>query len=130
MLTKDQEDLYLMNHLRCEAIAALDAVDYVAINDMQLPYLSNQKIKPNIYCKGTDYKNFKDDITGEIKNELKELKKVNGKIFFTEEITFSSSQLINKSTNFFSQKQKRIIKKINEKLNFKKIKILLIILIN
>ena len=32
-------------------------------------------LKPNIYCKGKDYKNFEDDITGEIKNELKALKK-------------------------------------------------------
>ena len=35
---------------------------------------SHKNSKPNIYCKGTDYKNFGDDITGEIKNELKELK--------------------------------------------------------
>tara|TARA_B100001057_G_C22870379_1_gene958565 strand:- start:8779 stop:10302 length:1524 start_codon:yes stop_codon:yes gene_type:complete len=108
--------------LRCEAISALDAVDYVAINDASTAINPIKTLKPNIYCKGTDYKNFKDDITGEIKNELKELKKVKGKIFFTEEMTFSSSRLINRSTNFFSQKQKRIIKRINEKLNLKEIK--------
>ena len=109
-------------NLRCDAIAALDVVDYVAINDSSTAVNPIKILKPNIYCKGTDYKNFKDDITGEIKNELKEIKKIKGRIFFTEEMTFSSSRLINRSTNFFSQKQKRIIRKINEKLNFKKIK--------
>ncbi len=108
--------------LRSEAIAALETVDYVAINDTATAYYPIKLIKPNIYCKGKDYKNFKDDITGEIKNEIKEVKKYNGQILFTEEITFSSSRLINKSTDFFSVKQKKIIKKINKSTNFKNIK--------
>ena len=39
-----------------------------------------KELKPNIYCKGQDYKFSKDDITGEIKNEVKELKKTGGKV--------------------------------------------------
>ena len=109
-------------NLRSEAIAALDSVDFVAVNDSPTAIHSIKTLKPNIYCKGKDYKNLNDDITGEIKNEIKELKKVNGKVFFTEELTFSSSRLINRSTDFYSDKQKKIIKKINKNYNFKKIK--------
>jgi len=69
-------------NLRCEAIAALDVVDYVAINDSPTAVNPIKVLKPNIYCKGTDYKNFADDITGEIKNELKEIKKNKRKNFF------------------------------------------------
>ncbi len=108
--------------LRSEAIAALETVDYVAINDTATAYYPIKLIKPNIYCKGKDYKNFKDDITGEIKNEIKEVKKYKGRILFTEEITFSSSRLINRSTDFYSVKQKKIIKKINKSTDFKNIK--------
>ena len=108
--------------LRSEAIAALETVDYVAINDTATAYYPIKLIKPNIYCKGKDYKNFKDDITGEIKNEIKEVKKYKGRILFTEEITFSSSRLINRSTDFYSAKQKKIIKKINKSTDFKNIK--------
>ena len=72
--------------LRSEAIAAIESVDYVAINDSQTAINPIKVLKPNIYCKGKDYKNFSDDLTGEIKNEIKELKKNNGKIF-TEEFT-------------------------------------------
>ena len=97
--------------LRADAIAALNAVDYVAINETPTAINPIKILKPNIYCKGTDYKNFKDDITGEIRNEIKEIKKIKGQIIFTEEITFSSSRLINSSTNFFSQKQKKNNKK-------------------
>lgn len=109
-------------NLRSEAIAALDSVDFVAVNDSPTAIHSIKTLKPNIYCKGKDYKNLNDDITGEIKNEIKELKKVDGKVFFTEELTFSSSRLINRSTDFYSDKQKKIIKKINKNYNFKKIK--------
>ena len=108
--------------LRSEALAAIDSVDYVAINDTSTAVHPIKIIKPNIYCKGKDYKNFNEDITGEIKNELKELKKYNGKIVFTEELTFSSSRLINRSTDFYSTEQKKIFKKIGKKSNFKKIK--------
>ena len=98
--------------LRSESIAAIDSVDYVAINDAPTAVNAIKIIKPNIYCKGKDYKNFNDDITGEIKNEIREIKKIKGRIAFTEELTFSSSRLINRSTDFFSPKQKKIIKKL------------------
>jgi len=109
-------------NLRCESIAALEPVDYVAINDSPTAINPIKAVKPNIYCKGKDYKNPNDDITGEIKNEIRELKKINGEIFFTEELTFSSSRLINRSTDFYSPRQKKIIKKISKISGFKNIK--------
>ncbi len=109
-------------NLRCEALAALDSVDFVAINDSPTAVKPIKMLKPNIYCKGQDYQKTSDDITGEIKNEIKELKRIKGKIFFTNEITYSSSNLINKSTNFFSSDQKKIIRKISKISSFEKIK--------
>jgi len=108
--------------LRSEALAAIDVVDYVAINNTTTAINPIQLLKPNIYCKGKDYKNAKDDITGEIKNEIKALKKFGGNIFYTEELTFSSSRLINRSTNFYSATQKKSLNKIRKKINFKNIK--------
>jgi rfaE bifunctional protein kinase chain/domain len=109
-------------NLRSEAIAAIRFVDYVAINNTPTAVNPLRIIKPNIYCKGKDYKNINDDLTGEIKNELKEIKKNNGKIVFTDELTFSSSRLINRSTDFFSLNQKKILKRIRNNFNFEKIK--------
>ena len=103
-------------------MAAIDSVDYVAINNTPTAVNLIKIFKPNFYCKGKDYKDFKKDITGEIKNELKELKKFKGKLIITEELTFSSSRLINKSTNFFSTRQKKTLKKISKKFDFNSIK--------
>ena len=109
-------------NLRAEALAALEDVDYVAINDSPTAINPIRNIKPNFYCKGKDYVNPKDDLTGEIKNELKELKKNKGKIFYTHELTFSSSRTINSQTNFYSEIHKRQINNIKKKYDFKKIK--------
>ena len=58
--------------LRLESIASLDVVDYVALNSSPTAISAIKKIKPNIYCKGPDYKDHKNDISGQIKNEIKE----------------------------------------------------------
>lgn len=108
--------------LRSESIAALECVDYVAINDNKTAVEPIKIIKPNIYCKGKDYKDSKDDLTGEIKNELNILKKYNGEVIFTEELTFSSSRIINKSTDYYSLRHKKNIKEISKVTNFIKIK--------
>ena len=116
----------IFNHsLRSEAIAALETVDYVAINDSPTAINAITLLKPDIYCKGKDYKKFDNDISGEIKNEINAIKKIKGSIVFTEELTFSSSRLINNHTDFHTERQKQILKKINKITNFKQIKSLI-----
>jgi len=108
--------------LRAESIAALEMVDYVAINESSTAINPIKLIRPNIYCKGKDYKNASDDVTGEITNELKELNKIGGKVLYTHELTFSSSRIINTQTDFYSNKHKKILKKIKQNYNFKSVK--------
>lgn len=85
--------------LRAETLAALQDVDYVVIceNPTAIELLS--EIKPNYYVKGSDYINVVDDVTGMIVEEREVLEKNGGQLYFTDEMTSSSSLLINK---FFS----------------------------
>jgi len=108
--------------LRVEAIAALDVVDYVTLNTSFTAVNVIKKIKPHIYCKGPDYKDHKNDISGEIKNEVDIIKKIGSKIVYTEGKTFSSSKLINSYYNSHSSFQKQSIKKIKKKYTFNKIR--------
>ena len=108
--------------LRIEAVAALDVVDYVILNTTPTAIKLIKKIKPNIYCKGPDYKDNKSDITGQIKNEIKAIKQIRGKIIYTSGLTFSSSKLINNFDNYRSKSQKLLIKKIKKNYSFLKIK--------
>ena len=82
--------------LRAEALAALDCVDFVGINQWALASDTIRLLKPHVYVKGSDYKQSADDHTGGILLEEEAIKSVGGGLAFTDDITFSSSHLINR----------------------------------
>lgn len=96
-------------HLRAESLAALDCVDYVAINQWPTAVETIKFLKPNFYVKGSDYKDSKDDITGKIKDEAETVQSIGGEIRFTEDITFSSSHLINSIIPSFDEETNRYL---------------------
>ncbi len=105
---------YFSEILRAEMIASLMNVDYVGIVNDTSALPSIDAIKPNVYVKGSDYKNTTEDITGKIKNEINAVKNNGGKIFFTDDIVFSSSTLLNrhfKTNNDELEKVLNIVKK-------------------
>ncbi|GAB4411939.1 MAG: PfkB family carbohydrate kinase [Bacteroidia bacterium] len=89
--------------MRLETIASLDVVDYVAINHWPTAIEMLSLVKPNFYVKGSDYKNFEQDLTGNISKEVAAVRAVGGDIYFTNEITFSSSNLINAHFSPYSE---------------------------
>ena len=85
--------------LRAESLAALQVVDYVGINQWPTAVETICVLKPDVYVKGSDYINREEDITGKINDEEAAVKAIGGRIHFTDDITFSSSKLLN---NFLS----------------------------
>ena len=83
---------------RAELISSLEAVDYVYINNDETPVHLIKEIKPNFYIKGNDYSNLKKDLTGNIYKEKKATENGGGELIISNEIEFSSSNLIN---NYF-----------------------------
>lgn len=96
-------------HLRAESLAALDCVDYVAINQWPTAVETIKLLKPDFYVKGSDYKDSKDDITGKISDEENSVHSIGGEIRFTEDITFSSSHLINSVIPSFDEETNRYL---------------------
>jgi rfaE bifunctional protein nucleotidyltransferase chain/domain len=89
--------------LRAESVAALGGVDYVAINRWPSSAETIRLLKPDIYAKGPDYRVADDDITGGIKLEAEAVREVGGEIRFTNDMTFSSSRLLNQYLSPFSK---------------------------
>ena len=81
--------------LRAEAIAALDCVDYVAINRWPMAVETIQLLRPDYYVKGAEYSESETDRTGGITLEAEAAKSVGAQLTFTDDITFSASNLIN-----------------------------------
>jgi rfaE bifunctional protein kinase chain/domain/rfaE bifunctional protein nucleotidyltransferase chain/domain len=107
--------------LRLEALSALENIDFVVANEWQSAEEIIKIIEPDIYCKGPDYKDHSDDITGKISSEEEAVKLVGGKISYTDDITFSSSSLLNKYGNLYSQEQEAFLKKISQDHSFESI---------
>lgn len=80
--------------LRAESIAALECVDYVAINKWPTAEETLRLLTPDIYVKGQEFENM-DDKTGKLQKECKLAKEIGVEIKFTHEIVFSSSKLLN-----------------------------------
>lgn len=83
-------------HQRAEMVAAFEAVDWVAINKAPTSEGVIEALKPNVYLKGSEYENPEDDLTGKIRDERIAVERHGGRLVFTNDVTFSSSSLMNK----------------------------------
>ena len=79
------------DHMRAELLAAIEFVDYVAINYEPTAEYVLSTVRPSVYVKGSDYENPEDDLTGGIVRERDAVEEHGGRIVFTKDITFSSS---------------------------------------
>jgi rfaE bifunctional protein nucleotidyltransferase chain/domain len=87
--------------LRSEMLAALEIVGYVGIVHAADALPAIRAIRPDAYVKGQDYRNPEGDITGKIVAEREAVEEHGGRLVFTEEITYSSTSLINQHLNVF-----------------------------
>ena len=96
--------------LRVEAVASLNCVDYVTINKWPTAEETLRFLRPRIYVKGSDFKNAASDPTGKLAREEAVVKEIGAEMAFTEDIVFSSTNLINR---FFSNFPEDIQKYLN-----------------
>ncbi|MDC0498843.1 PfkB family carbohydrate kinase [Alphaproteobacteria bacterium] len=113
---------FFTEELRLEALAEIEIVDYVILNNSPDAISLINKLKPNIYFKGPDYKKSEDDVTGKIIDERKAVKNNGGLLKFSKGFTYSSSKLLNQNFSTFNKDQKNFIKTIKKKYQFNKIR--------
>ncbi len=89
--------------LRAEAIASLSVVDFVAVNQWPTAEETLRLLKPDFYVKGSEFKNTSSDMTGKIGREEEVVKEIGATLVFTEDIVFSSSNLINRYLSTLSE---------------------------
>ena len=92
-----------VQNLRAEVIAALDVVDFVAINRWPTAVEVIKLLRPDIYAKGPDYQESSKDVSGGICLEEEAVRSTGGEPKTTQDISFSSSALLNKHIPLFSE---------------------------
>ena len=107
---------------RADFLASISFIDFVFINKDESSEKIIELVKPDIYCKGPDYKKNKNDLTKKIFKEKACVENFGGKIHYTRGITYSSSNIINKSFDILKPNQKKLIKSVKKKYTFHEIK--------
>jgi rfaE bifunctional protein nucleotidyltransferase chain/domain len=101
--------------LRLENLGYLNFVDFVAVNNAATAVNVLSEVKPHVYVKGPDYKDMGDDITGNIYAEKKAVEAHGGKIVFTDDITLSSTSLLNEHFGVFPPETRDYLQSFREK---------------
>lgn len=103
---------YFNDRIRANMVAALEAVDFVAISDHATAVPAITALKPHFYVKGPDYRDKTKDVTGGILEEERAVERHGGKLLFTEDETFSSSTLLNRFFMPWTEDQLRTIEQV------------------
>lgn len=108
--------------LRAETLASLAAIDFVSVVDAPTAIEFIKKIRPNVYAKGVEYKAKEEDVTGKIYDEEDAIKSVGGRLVFTDDITFSSSSIINNHLDVYPPRTVKYLKAIGKRYSIDNIK--------
>lgn len=109
---------------RLEAVAALDCVDFVALNLWPKAVDTIELLKPSIFVKGSEFKNLQ-DLTGNVKEEHDAIVAVGGMMRFTDDIVFSSSNLINTYLSNLPENLANFMREIRKSYRFEDVQALL-----
>jgi rfaE bifunctional protein nucleotidyltransferase chain/domain len=97
--------------LRAQALAALDCVDYVTINCWPTAAETLRHLRPHVYVKGAE---FRDSKTPELLAEEAEAAALGIRVEFIDEITSSSSTLINSYLSPFADEVDQYLLKFRQ----------------
>ncbi len=81
--------------LRAESIAALDVVDFVAINKWPTGSELLRLIRPDVFCKGGEYRKPQVDADSALGPEIEVTRELGIRVEYTDDVAFSSSNLLN-----------------------------------
>ena len=87
--------------LRAEMLAGLSVVDHVIISRSISAIDVIERLQPDVYVKGNEYQSEDGDVTQNISKERTAVEAHGGRVVFTDDLTFSSSNLLNLNFDVF-----------------------------
>jgi rfaE bifunctional protein nucleotidyltransferase chain/domain len=110
------------DELRTRTLAALACVDYVVLIPFPAAVEAIRLVKPHIYCKGTEYEDASNDVTGNIGNDLAEVSAHGGEVRYIGSVVFSSTKLLNRHFGHISGQVREFCARLAEKTSTEEIR--------
>ena len=104
---------FFNDSLRAKSLAAISCVDYVVIVPHEAAVEAIDCVKPDIYCKGSEYLDQAVDVTGNIQNDLITVQKHGGKVQYVGSVVFSSTKLLNNHLDHLPSATKDFCKQLS-----------------
>lgn len=86
---------YFNDQMRSKWLGALACVDYVVIIPFAAAVEAIECVRPAIYCKGREYADASNDVTGNINDDVATVRRYGGEVAYVGSVVFSSSRLLN-----------------------------------
>lgn len=86
---------YFNDEMRAKWLSALACIDYVVIVPFAAAVEAIECVRPHIYCKGREYADAANDITGNIQDDVLAVQRLGGEVAYVGSVIFSSSRLLN-----------------------------------
>jgi rfaE bifunctional protein nucleotidyltransferase chain/domain len=107
--------------LRAESLASLESVDFVIITRDATALPAITAVRPHFYVKGGDYTEESTDVTGNIRRERELVESLGGRLIHTDEIVFSSSELINRYLPRYSDAASEWLARIRQQFSIEEV---------
>lgn len=107
--------------IRLETLASIACIDFVALNETSDAIHPIQILRPNVYVKGIEYKNHSKDMTNKIGEEVAAVETCGGRVYYTDDIVFSSTELLNNYFGQFSEEVKAYLHALKAKYKIEQI---------
>jgi cytidyltransferase-like protein len=88
--------------MRSRSLAALECVDYVVLIPRPDAIDAIRLVRPHIYCKGKEYADTSNDVTGNIQGDIAAVEECGGEIRYIGSVVFSSTKLLNRHFDYLS----------------------------
>ena len=90
------------DELRVRTLSALECVDYVVLVPFTAAVEAIRLVRPDVYCKGREYEDASNDVTGNIHDDVSEVHAHGGEIRYIGSVVFSSTKLLNRHFDHIS----------------------------
>lgn len=103
---------FFNDSLRAKSLTALECIDYVVIIPYPAAVEAIKAVSANIYCKGKEYENTSNDVTGNMLDDVKAVEEVGGVLRYVGSVVFSSTKLLNGNFSTHSPEVKKCCEEI------------------
>jgi len=106
------------DELRARTLAALECVDYVVLIPHTAAVEAIRLVKPAIYCKGTEYEDAGNDVTGNIHDDVSEVQAHGGEIRYIGSVVYSSTTILNRHFDHIPESVKAFCRDLASRISF------------